>query len=138
MEYAFAYLLSGILVGASYRELGKVFEVTKYMSLAHTHLIILGFALPGIFYLLVKNSDLSDEKIKKLFNIYNFGIYLAFTSMIIHGLVDPHLPMRLTEIGLISISGVGRKSVGKPADFFVSYFIVGWFLIYNFLEPSFY
>lgn len=108
MEYAFAYLLSGILVGASYRELGKVFEVTKYMSLAHTHLIVLGFALPGIFYLLVKNSDLSDEKTKKLFNIYNFGIYLAFTSMIIHGLVDPHLPMRLTEIGLISISGVGH------------------------------
>ncbi|MFR4555805.1 MAG: hypothetical protein ACLT39_08585, partial [Peptoniphilus sp.] len=36
MEYAFAYLLSGILVGATYRELSKVFDVTKYMSLAHT------------------------------------------------------------------------------------------------------
>lgn len=28
--------------------------------------------------------------------------------MIIHGLVDSHMPMRLTEIGLISISGVGH------------------------------
>lgn len=108
MEYAFAYLLSGILVGASYRELSKVFDVTKYMSLAHTHLIVLGFVLPGLFYLLIKNSDLADEKIKKLFNIYNFGIYLAFTSMIIHGLVDSHMPLRLTEIGLVSISGIGH------------------------------
>lgn len=108
MEYAFAYLLSGILVGASYRELSKVFDVTKYMSLAHTHLIVLGFVLPGLFYLLIKNSDLADEKIKKLFNLYNFGIYLAFTSMIIHGLVDSHMPLRLTEIGLISISGIGH------------------------------
>lgn len=108
MEYAFAYLLSGILVGASYRELSKVFDVTKYMSLAHAHLIVLGFVLPGIFYLLIKNSDLADEKIKKLFNLYNFGIYLAFTSMIIHGLVDSHMPMELTEMGLTSISGVGH------------------------------
>ncbi len=108
MEYAFAYLLSGILVGASYRELSKVFDVTKYMSLAHAHLIVLGFVLPGIFYLLIKNSDLADEKIKKLFNLYNFGIYLAFTSMIIHGLVDSHMPMGLTEMGLTSISGVGH------------------------------
>ena len=105
MEYAFAYLLSGILVGASYRELSKVFDVTKYMSLAHTHLIVLGFILPGLFYLLIKNSDLA---VKKLFNIYNFGIYLAFTSMIIHGLVDSHMPMGLTELGLISISGIGH------------------------------
>ena len=108
MEYAFAYLLSGILVGASYRELSKVFDVTKYMSLAHTHLIVLGFVLPGLFYLSIKNSDLADEKIKKLFNIYNFGIYLAFTSMIIHGLVDSHMPLRLTEMGLTSISGIGH------------------------------
>ncbi len=108
MEFAVAYLFSGILAGAVYRELGKIYPVEVKMALVHTHLIVLGFALPAIFYLLVKNLDLPKEKLEKLFRLYNFGIYFSFTTMFLHGLVDGYSPINPVRIGMISVSGIGH------------------------------
>ena len=108
MEFAVAYLFSGILAGAVYRELGKIYPVEVKMALVHTHLIVLGFALPAIFYLLVKNLDLPKEKLEKLFRLYNFGIYFSFTTMFLHGLVDGYSPLNPVRIGMISVSGIGH------------------------------
>lgn len=108
MEFAVAYLFSGILAGALYRELGKIYPVEVKMALVHTHLIVLGFALPAIFYLLVKNLDLPKDKLEKLFRLYNLGIYFSFTTMFLHGLVDGYSPLNPVKIGMISVSGIGH------------------------------
>ena len=108
MEFAVAYLFSGILAGAVYRELGKIYPVEVKMAFLHTHLIVLGFALPAIFYLLVKNLDISNDKLEKLFRLYNLGIYFSFTTMFLHGLVDGYSPLNPVRIGMISVSGIGH------------------------------
>ena len=108
MEFAVAYLFSGILAGAAYRELGKIYPLEVKMAFVHTHLIVLGFALPAIFYLLVKNLDLPKEKLEKLFRLYNLGIYFSFTTMFLHGLVDGYSPLNPVRIGMISVSGIGH------------------------------
>lgn len=108
MEFAVAYLFSGILAGAVYRELGKIYPVEVKMAFLHTHLIVLGFALPAIFYLLVKNLDLPKDKLEKLFRLYNLGIYFSFTTMFLHGLVDGYSPLSPVRIGMISVSGIGH------------------------------
>ena len=108
MEFAVAYLFSGILAGAVYRELGKIYPVEVKMAFLHTHLIVLGFALPAIFYLVIKNLDISNEKLEKLFRLYNLGIYFSFTTMFLHGLVDGYSPLNPVRIGMISVSGIGH------------------------------
>lgn len=108
VEFAIAYLFLGILAGAVYRELGKIYPVQIKMALVHTHLIILGFIVPTIFYLAVKNLNLSDKKIENLFSIYNFGIYFSFTTMFLHGLIDSYNISNLVRIAMISISGIGH------------------------------
>lgn len=108
VEFAVAYLFLGILAGAVYRELGKIYLVQIKMALVHTHLIVLGFIVPTIFYLTVKNLNLSDKKIEKLFRIYNFGIYFSFTTMFLHGLIDSYNISNLVRIAMISISGIGH------------------------------
>lgn len=108
VEFAVAYLFLGILAGAVYRELGKIYLVQIKMALVHTHLIILGFIVPTIFYLAVKNLNLSDKKIENLFRIYNFGIYFSFTTMFLHGLIDSYNISNLVRIAMISISGIGH------------------------------
>lgn len=108
MEFALAYLFLGILAGAAYRELGKIYPVGVKMALVHTHLIVLGFVLPGIFYLLVKNLDLPNDRLEKLFRLYNFGIYFSFTTMFLHGLVDGYPVLNPVRIGMIAVSGIGH------------------------------
>lgn len=108
MEFSVSYLFSGILAGAVYRELGKIYPVEVKMAFVHTHLIVLGFILPAIFYIIIKKLDISNEKLEKLFRIYNFGIYFSFTTMFLHGLVDGYSPLNIVKIGMISVSGIGH------------------------------
>ena len=108
LEFAIAYLFTGILAGAVYRELGKIYPLAKPMALVHTHLIILGFVLPSIFYLLAKDSNLSKDKPEKLMRLYNFGIYFSLSGLFLHGLTDPYTYATFTKVGLISISGLGH------------------------------
>ena len=103
-----------LIVIKLYRNLKKDFVKKDIMEFSvsylfsGTHLIDLGFVLPAIFYLLVKKLDISNEKLEKLFRIYNFGIYFSFTTMFLHGLVDGYSPLNIVKIGMISVSGIGH------------------------------
>lgn len=108
LEFSFSYLLIGILAGAFYREFGKIYPVTKNLALVHTHTIILGFAILTVFYLIIKNLKLDNKKLQKILTVYNFGIYLSFTSLFIHGLVNPYKLPLFISAGLVIISGIGH------------------------------
>ncbi|MDY3903281.1 DUF2871 family protein [Peptoniphilus sp.] len=108
MEFAISYLLSGILAGAVYRELRKIYPVDVKMAFVHTHLIVLGFVFLAIFYLIAKNLEIPNEKLEKLIRVYNFGIYFSFTTMFLHGLVDSYPILNSVKIAMTSISGIGH------------------------------
>lgn len=108
MEFALAYLFSGILAGAVYRELGKIYTLDVKMAFVHTHLIVLGFIVSSIFYLLIKNINISNETVEKLYRTYSFGIFLSFTIMFLHGLVDNFAPLNAVKMTMVGISGIGH------------------------------
>lgn len=108
LEFSFSYLLIGILAGAFYREFGKIYPVTKNLAFVHTHTIILGFAALTVFYLIVKNLKFDNNKVHKILTVYNFGIYLSFSSLFIHGLVDSYKLPLFISAGLVIISGIGH------------------------------
>lgn len=108
MEFAVAYLFSGILAGAVYRELGKIYTLDVKMAFVHTHLIVLGFAVSAIFYLLVKRLDLADKTVEKFYKIYNYGIFLSFTTMFLHGLVDNNELLNAVKMAMAGVSGIGH------------------------------
>lgn len=97
MEFAVAYLFSGILAGAVYRELGKIYTLDVKMAFVHTHLIVLGFIVSSIFYILIKNINISNETVEKLYRTYSFGIFFSFTIMFLHGLVDNFAPLNAVK-----------------------------------------
>lgn len=105
---AIAYLLMGILLGAFYREIGKIYTISQKLGLVHTHTIILGFVLLAIFYLLIKNLNISDLTIKKSLNLYNVGLLFTISGLFLHGLLDPYKPANFIKFGLISLSGTGH------------------------------
>lgn len=108
MEFALAYLFSGILAGAVYRELGKIYTLDVKMAFVHTHLIVLGFIVSSIFYLLIKNINISNETVEKLYRTYSFGIFFSFTIMFLHGLVDNFAPLNAVKMTMVGISGIGH------------------------------
>lgn len=108
MEFAVAYLFSGILAGAVYRELGKIYTLDVKMAFVHTHLIVLGFAVSAIFYLLVKRLDLANKTVEKFYKIYNYGIFLSFTTMFLHGLVDNNELLNAVKMSMAGVSGIGH------------------------------
>lgn len=108
MEFAVSYLFSGILAGAVYRELGKIYTLNVKMAFVHTHLIVLGFALSAIFYLLVKKLDLPNKTVEKFYKIYNFGIFFSFTTMFLHGLVDNNDILNSVKMTMVGVSGIGH------------------------------
>ena len=108
MEFAVTYLFSGILAGAVYRELGKIYTLNVKMAFVHTHLIVLGFALSAIFYLLVKKLDLPNKSVEKFYKIYNFGIFFSFTTMFLHGLVDNNDILNSVKMTMVGVSGIGH------------------------------
>lgn len=108
MEFAVSYLFSGILSGAVYRELGKIYSLNIKMAFVHTHLIVLGFAVSAIFYLLVKKLDLPNKTVEKFYKIYNFGIFFSFTTMFLHGLVDNNDILNSVKMTMVGVSGIGH------------------------------
>ena len=108
VDFAVAYLFLGIFAGALYRELGKIYPLSLYFARLHTHLIVLGFLVLSIFYLLLRDKGLDKGSLEKLVRIFNFGIYLSFSSFFLHGLVDPYDPAPLVKTCLAVTSGLGH------------------------------
>ena len=108
LQFAVAYLFFGIFAGAFYREIGKIYPVATKMAFLHVHLIVLGFVLLTLAYLLLRDVAFENARLKKLLTIYNFGIFFSFSSMFLHGLIDSYAVGSFAQIGMVAISGVGH------------------------------
>lgn len=88
---AFGYMTVGVLSGLFYREFTKLngFEegAPGQLGLAHTHLLALGFFATLTFLVLEKLFNLSQHR--KLYTwffwLYNAGVVLTATMLIVHG-----------------------------------------------------
>lgn len=108
MQFALAYLFFGIFAGAFYREIGKIYPVVTKMAFLHVHLIVLGFVLLTLAYLLLRDRPFENTRLKKLLTIYNFGMFFSFSSMFLHGLIDSYMVGAFARIGMVAVSGVGH------------------------------
>lgn len=108
LQFALAYLFFGIFTGAFYREIGKIYPVEAKMAFLHVHLIVLGFVLLTLAYLLIRDRAFENARLKKLLTIYNFGMFFSFSAMFFHGMIDGYTPGEVTRIGMVAMSGVGH------------------------------
>lgn len=108
LQFALAYLFFGILAGAFYREIGKIYPVVTKMAFLHVHLIVLGFVLLTLAYLLLRDRAFENTRLKKLLTLYNFGMFFSFSSMFLHGLIDSYSVGAFARIGMVAVSGVGH------------------------------
>lgn len=108
LQFALAYLFFGIFAGAFYREIGKIYPVDVKMAFLHVHLIVLGFVLLTLAYLLIRDRAFENARLKKLLTIYNFGMFFSFSAMFLHGMIDGYTPGEVTRIGMVAMSGVGH------------------------------
>ena len=108
LQFALAYLFFGIFAGAFYREIGKIYPVEVKMALLHVHLIVLGFVLLTLVYLLIRDRAFENVRLKKLLTIYNFGMFFSFSAMFLHGMIDGYAPGDGARMGMVAFSGVGH------------------------------
>lgn len=108
LQFALAYLFFGIFSGAFYREIGKIYPVDVKKAFLHVHLIVLGFVLLTLAYLLIRDRAFENARLKKLLTIYNFGMFFSFSAMFLHGMIDGYTPGEVTRIGMVALSGVGH------------------------------
>lgn len=108
LQFALSYLFFGIIAGAFYREIGKIYPVEVKMAFLHVHLIVLGFVLLTLAYLLIRDRAYENGRLKKLFTIYNFGMFFSFSAMFLHGMIDGYTLGNVARIGMIAMSGVGH------------------------------
>lgn len=87
---AFAYLIVGLLAGLYYRELtkGTAFESggDTQLSVAHTHLLVLGFIVMLLALVLDKAFGLSRSRLFPwFFWLYNAGVVVTTGLLVWHG-----------------------------------------------------
>lgn len=108
LQFALAYLFVGIFAGAFYREIGKIYPVEVKMAFLHVHLIVLGFVLLTLGYLLIRDRAFENARLKKLLTIYNFGMFFSFSAMFLHGMIDGYVSGDGARMGMVALSGVGH------------------------------
>lgn len=108
LQFALAYLSFGIFAGAFYREIGKIYPVEVKMAFLHVHLIVLGFVLLTLAYLLIRDRAFENARLKKLLTIYNFGMFFSFSAMFLHGMIDGYVSGDGARMGMVALSGVGH------------------------------
>ena len=59
-------------------------------------------------YLVVKKLDLANKSVEKFYKVYNFGIFLSFTTMFLHGLVDNNEVLNAVKMAMAGVSGIGH------------------------------
>lgn len=108
LQFALAYLFFGIFSGAFYREIGKLYPVDAKMAFLHVHLIVLGFVLLTLAFLLIRDRTFENGRLKKMLTIYNVGMFFSFSAMFLHGMIDGYTPGEVTRIGMVAMSGMGH------------------------------
>ncbi|MCW4467045.1 DUF2871 domain-containing protein [Glutamicibacter sp. MNS18] len=93
LNWAFGYMLVGVASGLFYREFTKLndFPAGEFtqLGLAHTHLLTLGFIVLLVVLLLERAFELSARRrlFAWFFGIYNAGVILTSTMLIVHGML---------------------------------------------------
>lgn len=87
---SFAYMIVGVLSGLFYREFTKANDFPSgeftQLGLAHTHLLTLGFIVLLIVLALEKVFSFSKSPLFSwFFWVYNAGVILTSTMLIVHG-----------------------------------------------------
>lgn len=130
LNASFIYMILGVLSGLFYREFTKLNGFPEgdftQLSLAHTHLLTLGFIVLLIVFVIEKVFAISQHR--KLFNsffwFYNAGVVLTSAMLIWHGM--------LTVLGqeskamIAGIAGLGHIliTVGMVLFFIALYRVV--------------
>ncbi|WP_431710184.1 DUF2871 domain-containing protein [Glutamicibacter uratoxydans] len=112
LHWAFGYMLVGVASGLFYREFTKLNEFPAgeftQLSLAHTHLLTLGFIVLLLVLLLEKAFELSARPrlFGWFFGLYNAGVILTSAMLIVHGMLTVRgLP---SSAMLAGIAGLGH------------------------------
>lgn len=112
INWAFAYMLTGVASGLFYREFTKLNDFPAgqptQLGLAHTHLLTLGFIVLLLVLLLEKAFGLSEHR--RLFawflGTYNTGVILTCAMLIVHGMLT--VLGRESSAMLAGIAGLGH------------------------------
>lgn len=112
VNWAFAYMLTGVASGLFYREFTKLNDFPAgqptQLGLAHTHLLTLGFIVLLIVLLLEKAFGLSEHH--RLFawflGTYNTGVILTSAMLIVHGMLT--VLGRESSAMIAGIAGLGH------------------------------
>lgn len=78
------------------------------MAFLHVHLIVLGFVLLTLAYLLLRDRTFEQARLKKVLAIYNVGMFFSFSAMFLHGLIDSYTLDTVARVGMVAISGMGH------------------------------
>lgn len=113
------YLIFGLCLGVFYREFTKFNNFTgkTFLSLLHTHLLVLGFIFFLIILLLDKNFNITSAKnFNKWLITYNVGLLYLVAMFLVRGI----LQVFGQELdGLNHISGLGHAILGISLIWFV-------------------
>lgn len=117
LRLAVIYTIAGLSAGVFYREYTKFIDYSgdTALSLLHVHLLTLGTIMSLLVLILMKVFPLSEEKHFKRFRIlYNIGLPLTVTMLLIRGIVDTlRDPVsKGIDAAISGVSGLGHMVIG--------------------------
>ncbi len=112
LRSAFSFLISGLIAGAFYREFSKIAPIDPNLLRVHGHLIVLGFIIPFIFFLTLKSLKIQGQEFKTTLKTYEAGMFLTYSIMFLHGLINVYKPSKLLINSMAGLGGVGHILLG--------------------------
>lgn len=112
----------GLAAGLLYREVTKhyAFSGITQLSVAHTHALALGTTVLLIVLALVKVFALAPKSIWRFLIVYNIGLALTFTMLIVKGILQVLAAEIAESPALAGVSGLGHMLLtGALIYFFV-------------------
>lgn len=88
---ALSFLFMGLIGGVFYRELTKfyAFDLPSHLGKIHPHLLVLGFLLLTLLYLVTKNYKENEiQDLKKSLYIYVTGLVFTAINIVLYGIFD--------------------------------------------------
>lgn len=110
---SYTFLIMGLILGVFYREFTKFYNyrLVNHLSKLHVHVLVLGFLLMLIIYIISKNYDLGKIHYIKI-PIYLYVVGFAFTivNMTLIGIYQVFSPKIkiLNQAAIDGFSGIGH------------------------------
>lgn len=113
VNLSFIYAIIGLIAGAFYREFTKYlgFVGKTTLSVAHTHILVLGSLIFLILGLFSMNLKLENEKTFRTFFVsYNIGFVITASMIILRGLTEimDWSKNKALDASISGIAGVGH------------------------------